>query len=120
MVATIVIVAILVVAVIVGVRSFKQRASGGCCGGGGGTIAPKEKKLDKPVVREVTMYIDGMTCENCENRVTRALDRIDGVTADVDHKRGVADVKMDRDVADKDLVYAVERLDYKVTSIEVA
>jgi copper chaperone CopZ len=59
-----------------------------------------------------------MHCENCKNRVERAINRIDGAAAKVDLKRKTAVVSLDRDVSDEEIRKAVEELDYKVVMIE--
>ncbi len=38
---------------------------------------------------ESRCYADGMHCMNCKNSVTRSLQKMSGVSADVDLKHGV-------------------------------
>jgi copper chaperone CopZ len=59
-----------------------------------------------------------MHCENCKNRVERAINRIDGAVAKVDLKKKIAVVSYDREIAEEDIRKAVEEQDYKVTSIQ--
>ena len=61
---------------------------------------------------------DGMHCMNCKNSVTRSLQKMSGVSADVDLKHGVAHVEATRELSDEEITFAIERLDFKVTGIE--
>lgn len=60
------------------------------------------------------LHVDGMTCGGCEQSVTNALLRIDGVTAvAADHASGV--VKVDgENLSDEALRAAVEDAGYAV------
>ena len=69
-------------------------------------------------IGEKTVHIEGMHCENCKNRVERAINRIDGAVAKVDLKKKIAVVSYDREIAEEDIRKAVEEQDYKVTSIQ--
>ena len=59
-----------------------------------------------------------MHCENCKNRVERAINRIDGAVGKVNLKKSIAVVSFDREVSDEEIRKAVEEQDYKVLSIE--
>ncbi len=74
----IILIAVVVLAAVSGAKHFKGQ--GGCCGGGG-ELRPEHKKLDGPVTEEKIISIDGMSCENCRNRVERAINKIDGASA---------------------------------------
>ena len=93
------------------------KGEGGCCDTGGGTL-PDNKELQGAKIGEKTVHIEGMHCENCKNRVERAINRIDGAVAKVDLKKKTAVVSFDRDVSDEEIRKAVEELDYKVVMIE--
>lgn len=118
MAATIVIIAVLAVIVVFAIRGSRKHfeGEGGCCGGGGGTIE-EVKTLDGRKQGEKIVRIDGMHCENCKNRVERAINRIDGAAARVNLKKKVAVVSYDRKVSDDDIRKAVEDEDYTVVSI---
>ena len=73
--------------------------------------------LTGPKIGEKTMHIEGMHCENCKNRVERAINRIDGAVAKVNLRKKIAVVSYDRELSDEDLRRAVEEEDYKVVSI---
>ena len=85
---TILVAALLSLVFVYAIYSYvrKLRQGGGCCGG----HEPAEKKV-KVADRDkrhypytVTLTVDGMTCGNCVRRVENALNRLDGVWAEVD------------------------------------
>lgn len=93
------------------------KGEGGCCGGGE-TVLPDHKELAGPKIGEKTVHIEGMHCENCKNRVERAINRIDGAVGKVNLKKKTAVVSLERAVSDEEIRKAVEVLDYKVVRIE--
>ena len=75
-----------------------------CCGGGGASeIKEKPSKLERPVIGE--------------KRVMRALNKIDGVSANVSLKGKRAVVSYDREIDVNVLKKAVEDAGYTVESI---
>ena len=98
------------------IRHF--RGEGPCCGGGSTPVAEVNKKLDRPVIGETVIRIGGMHCEHCRQNVAGALNRIDGVSAKVDIKKGQAVVAYDRAVDAAVLKKAVEDAGYTVVSIQ--
>lgn len=97
-----------------------MKGQGDCCGGGGEEIVvlEEEKKLQGPVIGTKTLHIEGMHCDHCKARVERAINHIEGASAKVDLKKGIAVVSLDREVPQEQLVNAVTLQDYKVTSVE--
>ena len=66
-----------------------------------------------------TIKIEGMMCMHCEAHVKRALEALDGVvTAEPNHKDGIATVTLNGDVSDALLKGTVENQGYKVISIK--
>ena len=65
-----------------------------------------------------TLKIEGMMCGHCEARVKKALEAIDGVTAEVSHEKGTAVITLAKDVPNEVLKKAVEEQDYTVVSID--
>ncbi|MBM6685000.1 heavy-metal-associated domain-containing protein [Faecalicatena contorta] len=96
-----------------GVKCIGCPAGGSCPSGG---KAPK-KKLDGPVIGRRTLKISGMHCQHCAMAVTQALNRIDGVRAEVDPVKGRARIAFDRQVSEDILKNAVEKAGYHVTGI---
>ena len=117
--STLIILIIVIAAAALALRSSigHFKGEGGCCGGGE-TILPDHKELSGPKIGEKTVHIEGMHCENCKNRVERAINRIDGAVGKVNLKKKTALVSFDRDVSDEEIRKAVENLDYKVVGIE--
>ena len=98
------------------IRHF--RGEGPCCGGGSTPAAEVNKKLDRLVIGETVIRIGGMHCEHCRQNVAGALNRIDGVSAKVDIKKGQAVVAYDRAVDAAVLKKAVEDAGYEVKKIK--
>ena len=80
-------------------------------------INTETKKENKTMTK--TMKIEGMMCGNCEARVKKVLEALDGVEqAEVSHETGTAVVERTEEVADEVLKKAVEDQDYKVLGID--
>ena len=114
---TILVVCILVLIVVGAVISSTKhfKGEGGCCGGGG-SVKVKGDKI-KDVVAVKTIYIEGMHCSNCSDRVQNALNSLSQVNAKVDLKKKQAIVKLGREVSDDELKSCVEKCGYSVTGI---
>ena len=115
---------LIVLLIVIVIAAFALRNSighfkgeGGCCGGGE-TVLPDHKELAGPKIGEKTVHIEGMHCENCKNRVERAINRIDGAVGRVNLKKKTAVVSFERAVSDEEIRKAVEDLDYQVVRIE--
>ncbi len=77
-----------------------------------------ENAMEAQSRKEKTISIEGMMCEHCENRVRKALERIEGVDqALVSYEKNQAIVRLNRDISDETLTDAVEAEDYHVTRI---
>ncbi|MDF2542089.1 MAG: Heavy metal transporter [Herbinix sp.] len=63
-----------------------------------------------------TIYIEGMTCVSCENRIERKLSSTEGITGvSVRYTKGIAEITYDTAViALSDIEKIIEDLDYKV------
>lgn len=109
-----ILVIIVVIAVVNSVRHFKGES--GCCGGGGGSIR-EYKELGAPKIGEKTLQIEGMHCENCQNRIEHAINKIDGAVCKVDLKKKTAKVSYSKEIDDELLKNTVSRLGYEVKSI---
>jgi copper chaperone CopZ len=117
---TVVLVILIIVVVAIAVKSSigHFKGEGGCCGGGGSNIIPEEdKQLEGPVIEEKIIKIEGMHCENCVNKVKRAINKLDGASAQVDLKKNQAVVKFDKKVDEELLKNVIENLDFKVVDI---
>ena len=107
---------IVIVAALLGSRKH-FKGEGGCCGGGG-DVKIKPKHLDT-IVATKKLHIEGMSCVNCQNRIENALNGMAQVNAKASFKKGEAIVKLGVDIPEEELREAVEKLGYKVTSIEL-
>lgn len=69
---------------------------------------------------DVTLTIDGMHCDGCENRVETGLTRLEGVrSAEADHEAGTAEVTLVAGREDTDaLEETVDELGYEVVGLE--
>lgn len=65
---------------------------------------------------EKKVIVEGMMCQNCVNHVTKALNDLPGVTAQVDLASKTATVT--GDASDEAIRAAVEQAGYQVTSIQ--
>jgi heavy metal translocating P-type ATPase len=65
----------------------------------------------------VDLTIGGMTCGSCANRVQRALNKVDGVTATVNYATSRARVRYGLGVNVDDLVAAVSRAGYRAAPV---
>lgn len=115
----IIIIFILIIVLLLALQSSLKhfRGQGGCCGGGD-EIKSKKKHLSEPIVAKRVIFIEGMHCENCKNRVESCLNQIDGAAAKVNLKKKTATVSMSRLIADSQLRECVEHAGYTVIRIE--
>ena len=104
---------ILFAAVSGAIKHFK--GEGDCCGGGGSTVKEPDKELSGPVIKTKVFKVEGMHCENCVNRIKRAINRVDGASAKVNLKRKEAVVSYDREVDDSSFTKDIEALGYTIT-----
>ena len=83
------------------------------------TKTPDKTKINTEVKKmKKTIKIEGMMCSHCTGTVSKVLNGIDGVTADVSLDDKCAYVTLDKDVSDETLAKAVTDAGYEVTGIE--
>ncbi len=112
-----IIIGIVVILIFAGIHSGTKhfRGEGGCCGGGSTYKMPK-KKL-KHIIEKKTLKVEGMSCQNCKNRVEEAVNDLDGVSGSVDLKKGIVVVSYEQKMDDAIVKKAIEKAGYKVTEI---
>lgn len=86
-----------------------------CCSDGTRPVIFKVERLDYKV-----LYIAGIGCEKCEQKITAALNALEPVKNVVfRHEDGFAEVYVNEDISDKLIKEAVESCgDYAVTKID--
>ena len=113
-IAIVIIVIILIPAIRATVKHMK--GEGDCCGG------PKEnvpkKKMDGPKLRELTVHIEGMHCQNCKNRIEKHVNELDGVICKVKLNKKIAVVSLYKDVDESLIKDTIEKLDFTVVGME--
>ena len=77
-----------------------------------------EKNLKEEKIMKKTMVIDGMMCAHCKGRVEEVLNKIDGVSAQVDLEKKSAFIELSKDVNDEVLKNAVTEAGYNVLEIK--
>ena len=77
------------------------------------------KTTNSTMMKKKTMTIEGMSCEHCVARVTKALNGVDGVKASVSLP-DKAEVILEKEVGDETLKKAVEDAGYEVSAIKEA
>lgn len=92
------------------------KGQGSCCGGGGSDVKTKPKKL-KNIIATKVVRIEGMHCEHCYTRVSNLLNSMDGVSAVVRGRKGIAVVRMDKLHSDEEIEQAITDMGYSVLSI---
>lgn len=111
------IVIVIVIAVMVIAAAFSAgrhfKGEGGCCGGG----SYRENKKLAHVAGKKTVRIEGMMCENCEARVERYINEIEGASCRASHKKNTAAVSYEKEISDEAIRAAVEKAGYRVLEI---
>ncbi len=71
-------------------------------------------------IQTITLDIEGMTCEACDNHVNHAAQEVDGVIeAKADYHTGTAEVKFDRSKAtEEEIVESINKTSYKVINVK--
>lgn len=87
------------------------------------TALPKEdiqKELNhkEEIGMKKVLKIEGMMCNHCTGRVEKALNDLDGVTAEVSLEGKSATVTLSKDVSDETLVKTVTDAGYEVVDIQ--
>ena len=83
-------------------------------------ISENDEKKEKEVMKmeKRTMMIEGMMCTHCTGRVEKALNEMDGVSAEVSLEDKCAYVTLSKDVTDEALAKTVTDAGYEVKEIK--
>ncbi|NMB00305.1 MAG: heavy metal transporter [Firmicutes bacterium] len=61
--------------------------------------------------------VNGMSCEHCQKRVQTALDKLPGIKAEVNHKKGQALLTVEGEWNEGAVTNAISEAGYEVVSI---
>ena len=81
-------------------------------------VKTAEKQRKEVKVMKKTMKIEGMMCNHCTGTVTKVLNGIEGVSAEVSLEDKCAYIELSKEVSDDVLVKAVTDAGYEVIGIE--
>ena len=108
-----IIVAIIAALLVVGVIYTRKhfRGEGGCCGGS--PVKKQSKKISKSIGKK-RFLVEGMTCENCKNRIEKAINALEGVVGKVSLSKKEVVVSYNREVTDEEIIQVIEKCGFKV------
>ena len=89
--------------------------SGGCC-----MPAASEKKKLTNVVNEKKLVLQGLHCEGCKIALEKAINDLEGASAEVNLKEQTLTVSMEKEITDEILTHVVMRAGFAVVRIEQA
>lgn len=78
----------------------------------------EQKSIKEYKTMTKKIVIEGMACHHCSDRVEKALNETDGITATVNLEEKTAYVTLSKEIADNELKKIVEDAGYTVISIE--
>lgn len=113
-----IIIIVLIVIVAIGMKSTVKhmKGEGGCCGGKRAEIR-EHKTLSEPKLGEKEAEVRGMHCENCEARVERFVNKLDGAVCRADHKKNRAVVTFSKPIDNDEIKKQIEMAGYEVGEI---
>ena len=68
---------------------------------------------------KATLYIDGMSCKHCVDKVENALNDIDGYSAKVDLNKKCAHIKSNAPIIKDDVFNTIFTIGFTPTKIEI-
>ena len=69
--------------------------------------------------KQVVVKIEGMHCNHCKQKVTSALNNLEGVSTDVDLKNNCAVISYDREIDEEIIKNTLKNAGYSVVSIKM-
>lgn len=115
---TAIIVAVLTVFGLIALKSYAKKLRSGCCGAGDSEAVVKVKDTDEThYPHYIELSVSGMTCKKCKQHVENAFNKRDGLWAQVDLKKGLAEVRAKKELTDFELRDIVSGAGYTVTGI---
>lgn len=110
------VIAVIVVICVFAVIGYVKKLSKGCCGTGGDNekrIGAKQETL--PV--NYTVEVGSMFCEKCAVRVENAFNKLEGVSARVLHKTGLAEIGSEKELSELIIRKTIVDLGYTAGAI---
>ena len=121
MAINVIIILIIAVGIVFGVRSVLRSVAGkSCCSGGDSIVKIGPSDADRsnyPYRAEAT--VEGMTCKNCAQRVTNALNSLDGVWATVHLKKNSVSMLLKQNDGEAALTEAVSKAGYTMKDMRI-
>ena len=115
---TAIIVAVLTVFGLIARKSYAKKLRSGCCGAGDSEAVVKVKDTDEThYPHHIELSVSGMTCKKCKQHVENAFNKRDGLWAQVDLKKGLAEVRAKKELTNFELRGIVSGAGYTVTGI---
>lgn len=109
----IILIGICIFAIINSKKHFK--GEGGCCGGTG--IEKSEKTLNY-IADKKKVFISGMHCKNCANKIENAINDVSYLACEVNLKENLAIVTGNKTINEGEVKKIIEKLGYEVKKIE--
>ena len=103
------------VAIPTAIKHLKGKS--GCCGGDDEKQILEKKELKEAIVCVKEVKVSGMKCNHCVDTVTRLFNKIEGVSADVNLKTGIAKLSSTTPLDDKTIREALAFSDYTIEAI---
>lgn len=111
--STIIICAVIAAICIYAVFSYRKKLKNGCCGAGGGDVKVKPADKDKSnYPYKITVYIDGMTCNHCKERVENIFNAKKDCLAEVNLHKGLVQIWSKDPLPETEIRSALEYSDY--------
>lgn len=85
---------------------------GSCCGGSKEKV--KSKRYPGKPIKTLKLSIDGMHCSNCKNRIVASLQKIDGVSCDVNLSKKEVNIKLYHPIDESQIHSTIAKLGYTI------
>ena len=109
----IILIGICIFAIINSKKHFK--GEGGCCRGGS---VEKSKKTLNYIADKKKVFISGMHCENCANKIENAINDVSYLACEINLKENLAIVTGNKTINAEEVKKIIETLGYEVNKIE--
>ena len=118
-ISTAVVCAIILAICVYAVISYRKKLKNGCCGGGGELKVKPADRNKSNYSYKTDVYIEGMTCGRCAERMENAFNRQEGFLAKVHLHKGCAEVWTKAVPDEKLLKNTVEKAGYTFVKAQI-